>query len=774
MARWWTSVGPCATGGPESLTPDSAWTDIVYLAPNADFSQAWEIGRFTYTSGLNAGRTYTRTERFRLAEHIQGVYRFYVKTDALGQVPETKENNNLTGAVDGTVVALTPRPDLQVTSFQAPAMVTSGGVVDVEFTVTNRGPVRTPTGGSRWLDGVYLSLDNKWDGGDRLLGDLSNGSALAAGESYTTRGNFQIPLGYGGNFYLIIAADRAGSVDEFPQEANNIIARPLAVDVTPVPPPDLVVTQVNAATEAFDATTITVHYQVMNRGAGITYPAGWHDSVWLTRAQDRPDSQRGDVLLGTFWHEGVLEVNEAYLNDVLVTLPKHISGQFFLTVWTDAYDRVYEQSFDINLNPDAPHDFQGSNFKARPLTVLYTPPADLEVMQVTAPASAQGGTQVTISWTVANNGQNATDREQWADAIYVSNVDKLHAGQGTEWLVFGVPHYGKLDPGQQYTQEATFTLPPAAEGARIFVETNADPSILMTDQELLLHEVGLIIERADAATTEKPLEDLSRREILEILLGPGPEVVFEGPWTTNNAKAANCRVLGLKPDLAVTRVSYDGPAFSGDPIQVSWTVTNIGDDATWSGTMRWFDYVYLSPDPVFDLSRASLIGKVVHAANQPLASGESYTAKVTLNLPEGIEGKKYIHVFCDRDPGLESGSRQLDEPVAAAYPDWPEYYLGRVWEAGQKSNNYNSILLPVTYREADLRVTSILPLPANVESGMLLPVTWTVTNQGGAPPASIAGSIASISPWTPRSMSMTSCWARFGTKAWSMRAEPTP
>ena len=204
-------------GGPENLTLDSAWTDIVYLAPNADFKQAWEIGRFTYTSGLNAGRTYTRTERFRMAEHIQGVYRFYLKTDALGQVPETNENNNVAGTVDGTVVALTPRPDLQITSFQAPAKVTSGGVIDVEFTVTNRGPVRTPTGGSRWLDGVYLSLDNKWDGGDRLLGDLPNGSALASGESYTTRGNFQIPLGYGGNFYLLIAADRANAVDEYPQ-----------------------------------------------------------------------------------------------------------------------------------------------------------------------------------------------------------------------------------------------------------------------------------------------------------------------------------------------------------------------------------------------------------------------------------------------------------------------------------------------------------------------------------------------------------------------------
>ncbi|MCY2955084.1 MAG: hypothetical protein NTU53_24415 [Planctomycetota bacterium] len=713
--------------GPQSISSQASWTDVVYIGPNGDFAHAQEIGRFTYSGGLEAGKTYTRTERFHMAEHIQGVYQFFIRTDATAQVPETNENNNVLGATDGTVVALTARPDLQVTSLLAPDSVTSGGVIDLEWTVVNRGSVRTPTGGSRWTDDVYLSLNNVLDGGDRLLGSVANGAALAATESYTSQARFNIPAGFGGNFYVIVKADGGDVVDEYPQEGNNTVARPLAIDVTVVPPPDLVVGDVNTATEAFDSSTITVHYKVTNRGAGVTYPGWWSDTVWLTRAKDRPNIYRGDVYLGTFAHDGVLDVNGFYTNDVQVTLPKHISGQYYITAWADSSDRVYEQPFDINLNPDAPTDPEGSNFKARPLTVLYTPPADLEVMQVTAPATAKGGRQVTLSWTVANNGQSATDRDQWADAIYVSTDATLHDGQGQEWMVFGLPHYGKMASGQSYTQTATFTLPPAAEGAYLVVETNVDPTVLMTDEELLLHEVGDILNRAETATADRDLTDLSRRELLDILIGPGPERVFEGPWTTNNAKAAACAVTGLRPDLQVSDIRTSVPAYSGDPVQVSWTVTNVGDDAVWSGTQRWTDRVYVSPDPVFSLGRATLIGAVVHSNATPLGSAASYTASVTMNLPEGIEGRKYVHVFSDRDPQKEYGG--LDEVPAEAYPNWPETYRARVWEAGKKVNNYASAAVSVIYREADLQVTT-LTVASTAASSATLPVSWTVKNQG--------------------------------------------
>src|SRR6185295_3271655 len=108
------------------------------------------------------------------------------------------------------------------------------------------------------------------------------------------------------------------------------------------------------------------------------FPDSWVDTVWLTLGKDRPNPMRGDVQLGSFGHQGTLNVGDSYTNDVQVHLPSHISGQYFITVWTNAGQSVYTQEFDVNLNPDAPFDIHGDQFKAIPLTVLLTPPADLQ------------------------------------------------------------------------------------------------------------------------------------------------------------------------------------------------------------------------------------------------------------------------------------------------------------------------------------------------------------------------------------------------------------
>ena len=483
------------------------WTDTLYLAPNGDFSRATVLGRFGNSQGLNAGMTYTRTERFQFPLHMQGLYQFYVQTDVDGTVAETNEANNRIGATQAITISLQPRPDLQVTALTIPDEVPAGGVIDVEFTVTNLGTARTPTGGSRWTDAVYLSLNNQFDGGDIRLGTVDNGSALEVGESYTTRANFQIPAAVAANVYIIAVADLNGRVDEYPHEDNNTKVKPLAVDVTPVPPPDLVVSAVTGPGTSFDDSDIVVYYQVANRGAGVTYPGSWSDTVWLTRGKDRPDARRGDVRLGTFGHSGPLDVDEFYTRDVTVHLPERTTGQFFLTVWADAFDAVYEQALEINLNPDAPTDLEGSNFQATPLTVLYTPPADLEVMDLTAPSAAQGGDKVTVSWTVANNGAVATDQGRWADAVYVSSDTDLHDGRGTTYMVFGVPHVGALEPGQSYTEEVEFTLPPSAEGAYFIVETNVDPKSILTEEDFLLEEMGDFLGQLEQRLG-KPLSDM--------------------------------------------------------------------------------------------------------------------------------------------------------------------------------------------------------------------------------------------------------------------------
>ena len=69
------------------------------------------------------------------------------------------------------------------------------------------------------------------------------------------------------------------------------------------------------------------------------------------------------------------------------------------------------------VNPDAPNEIDNNNYKARPITVLLTPPPDLVVTSVVPTAQAVGGDPFTVRWTVQNHGQSATMRPWLEQAL---------------------------------------------------------------------------------------------------------------------------------------------------------------------------------------------------------------------------------------------------------------------------------------------------------------------------------------------------------------------
>src|SRR5262249_24289852 len=149
---------------------------------------------------------------------------------------------------------------------------------------------------------------------------------------------------------------------------------------------------------------------------GVTDEPAWTDTIWLTRDKTRPNVTKGDVLLATLPHQGILGIDPSVLTPptsytvtTTVTLPKHISGQFYITPWTDSLDAVIKTTLDANINVDDPHQLNNDNYKARPITVLLTPPPDLVVTSIIPPAAAVGGDDYTVQWTVQNQGTSATE-----------------------------------------------------------------------------------------------------------------------------------------------------------------------------------------------------------------------------------------------------------------------------------------------------------------------------------------------------------------------------
>ncbi len=673
----------------ENLGPgdaDDSWPDQVKLQEIGGANRTFYVGSFRYSSTLAAGHSYTRTEQYTLPTDIQGVFQVVVETNPdLGfgrqQWEGTNTNNNVTTDFNPLTITLPSHPDLQVESITpAAGHFQAGGTLGLQFRVINQGPVATTT--PHWTDGVYLSLDSTLSPDDLLLATIGNQSALQPGQDYlSTLSSVLVPKDKSGPYYLIVKADVNNDVDEFPNESNNaLIAAPITID--PLQPSDLVVSNVIVPSQAIAGSTVQVTYTVTNLGLGNTDLSAWTDGVWLASDKSKYPYVTG-ALLATKPHTGVLtndihnpDLPTSYTQTVSVTLPAHTSGQLYLVPQADLYQQTTETTLPANVNPDDLNDLRADNFKAAPITVLPEPPPDLVVTAVHAPATAAAGTNYTVSWTVANQGNGATESSQWGDNVYLSTAPTWNASGAKQIYLGSFTHNGALLPGQSYSTQQTILLSPSFTGQYVIVVTN-----------------------------------------------PPPDGIWEGPYSTNNATSAPSIVTAAAADLQVTAVGTQPQAYSGETTTVTWTVTNFGAPV-WSGTQYWLDQVWFSPDPTFIVNRAILASTVTHTATQPLGTGASYNGTASIQLPAGIGAKVtpityYIYIFTDPYPMLNAFAGV-------------NYYQSHVYEGegANEQNNQGSAPLPVYYREPDLVVSHLTPPTMTPHAGDIIPVTWTVTNQG--------------------------------------------
>ncbi|MDB5858608.1 MAG: hypothetical protein JWQ76_2297, partial [Ramlibacter sp.] len=675
---------------------EGMWTDNLVLVPASGTGASIFLGSFTYDRGLDAGIRYTRTELVRLPARLEGLYRLAVATNANLGVYEygAARNNNGFTTTAATQVSLNDRPDLRVGTVTVPTHVIAGGSAAIKYTVTNQGSTATS---GRWVERVYLSLDGNLSGDDILVGRYDNASSLAPTEAYSNESaSVDIPIRYRGDAYLIVVADAEGRIDEYPNEGNNVKAARLTIDAVPFG--DLVTSNVVAPDQAVHGSSIEVSYKVANKGSAATRGeaasrTSWTDTVWLTRDRTRP-GKGGDVKLAEFTHTGLLAVGEDYLNTVQVNLPSGLgSGQYFITVWSDAYDVILEDTLATNLNPDDPNQVDNNNYKARPISILGITPPDLAITALTAAATASADAPLSFTYTVQNKGDAFGGR--WTDSVFLADTNDLGTASKI-WTLGSWEQSRTLGNGESYTATQSVQFGPSVEGLFLIVKTDAWPWSYNYN--------GAIGELSEA----------------------------------NNARATATTVTPKPSDLRVTNVTTQASNFSGEETLVTWTVTNDGA-AVWGGTLGWMDGIYISKDPTFIPQRASLIGTAVHANTTGLASGASYTANATVRLPEGADGQYYIYVITDLShsgdglaigpagsPPLASGELRLRGDGAAS----ARLYSNDVYEDLRNDNNMGTAPLGITYREADLVVQNIQLSQPDPASGTPLTVTWTVRNDG--------------------------------------------
>lgn len=648
-----TSVSAPSTipaGGPASVfwtvtnegpgaTDATNWVDSVYLSPDGTFNSKVDIwlADIVHTGVLAPGDSYAVAQSISTPYCTTGSYFVMVVTDSQHQV-------NGSGALTNNVEASPNRMRIlpsnaarhEPSSVSSASSVTAGAPLAVSWTVANFG---NGTAGPQWTDGVFLSPSPAYvPGTGYLLGLYTNQSTLPAGQSYSHSGSYAVPPCFAGTYYVAVVTDMSNTVDGISCDTNNVRTSSASVQIVPSAYANLEIAAMNLPAAITSGVPWTLQWSVTNVGPGAA--AGpWFDAVYASLF---PALDGNAMLLGQFEHRGGLAARGVYAQDQVVQLPPCTAGQYYIFVATDVSNAVNVAACESN---DA---IRSSS--AQPVSFGVHP--DLAVTAISIPPAANAAQPMTLSWTVTNAGPVSAN-SPWVDAVYLSVGSTFSPANS---LLLG--YYAEtapLAPGGSRTQTASFTLPDIHGGFYVAVFTDATNAVQECENKTNYVAVS-------SATVNVPVT--------------------------------------LYPDLKVTAVQVPRSALAGQPVTVTWVVTNEGTNSTRGST--WNDALYLSADELLDPSDLRL---ATFPNVSSLAVNQSYTNSATVVIPPGNAGPLYILALADSGGALYE-------------------HLGYDDSLGWNPNTMLVTLPP----PADLAANHAALSPAIGVPGTQVTVGWTVSN----------------------------------------------
>lgn len=384
--------------------------------------------------------------------------------------------------------------------------------------------------------------------------------------------------------------------------------------------------------------TLNVAYSVRNQGGGPALGA-WRDRFFLsTDATLSGDDLALEPVRNV---SGPVAVDGEYGSDMALMLPTRFTGgTFFVIVRADDGSQLSELS-------------EGNNVLASvgTVTLAATPAPDLAASGATAPASAQWGQPISVSYRARNDGVLAAGTN-YVDGVYVNATPTL-AGATRIGQLSGVA----LAPGASALREGLINTPPRFDGNGTF----------------------FVIIRMDDAQT---------------VLDPNRE---------NNMAVSAVVTFTATPSADLMAVSVAGPgsADDGQPIEVTWTVRNVGSAGA---SPPWLDRLWLSPTPVFDQGTARALDDIQRSTG--VGPGQDYARTETVTIPAGLSGDWWVVL-------RTNAAGNLPEPLGTA-------------------NNQVVSALPISIRQGqlpDLRVRAI-NLSSEVYVNRPLDVSYIAENAG--------------------------------------------
>ena len=388
--------------------------------------------------------------------------------------------------------------------------------------------------------------------------------------------------------------------------------------------PELHVTSVSHS-DFMGGQTASVSWTVQNDGIHAT-PVGavWYDRVYLSLENEISSSANGLTLLGEFPNLAALEPGEYYTQTKTFTLPLRISGQYYLFVITDsqlAYNiewengtmelpyttppfivaqgypnRVFEMS-EFVRGSGQQNTYYHDNFFYDQVDIAVPPLPDLQVTNILAPTDFYSGTNISVTATISNMGENRTQVTRWTDYLFVSDTSVYIPSRCT--FIDSKYHNGYLYPDSTYQQVFYGRVPVTMFGEAYF--------FVYTDYY---------------------------------------QQNYEHIMSNNNVAHSNPVNIILTPpaDLVPVINSYPQTVSTGTLFPISFTVHNQG--AGNPNNYYWSDGVYLSNSPNGLGENAVKLTDFYHYNG--LAPNAEYTKTENITLPSSLQsGTYYLYVVAD-------------------------------------------------------------------------------------------------------------------------------
>ena len=551
----------------KGVTTEAPWFDSLYISPHAHFSQSntiW-LGDFPHRVNLGSGKQYSiDTGPIRINRDLFGQRFIFVKTNTYGSVTENDQKINVRSS--GNVTFPQVLPNLVVANFtllSRKEALLSDSEVSLKWTVENNGTGSTLK--KSWQDAVYLSKSPTVQNNSTKLADAFFRQAISPGQSYTKVSFTKLPSDISGTYYFVLKVNEDGSIVEKGSQMNNLAW--IRAEILPKPLPDLAVVDTSFVFEE-KRRFLTVYWSVANFGSSMREPLTWVDSVTISSSKGVIDGKDAHVMASETVTAKLDEQQEYQLSAAL-QISDNIIGKFYLHVVTNSNKTLSEVSGTSN----------NIGVSRNPLN-LPPPPAPRLILTIISslPSQITLGVPFSIKFQVKNVGVAATKKTSWTDALYAYDRKDANRSEVTErgTKLKDIPHIGALKAKSFYEKTINVSIPHGFRSSA-FIRGFADIHSPFTPWPEIVEPINNTQPNVTHPNVTQPNVTL--------------------PTVTPTVLTPIVITEGLLPDLQGSLGDSKVQTRGGQPLNVTFNVTNTGESPVWGA---WYNALYLSQDVLID------------------------------------------------------------------------------------------------------------------------------------------------------------------------------